>query len=107
MTEFVGHHLIRDNHVGDWGTPFGMLIEHLVDVGEDSPRGGPASDRPERFYQAARGKFDSDPVFAERARERVVKLQSGADPATMELWGELVELSKAYLRDTYARLGSP
>ncbi len=104
VTEFVGHHLIRDNHVGDWGTPFGMLIEHLVDVGEDSPEAALLRTDPNAFYQAARVKFDSDPVFADRARERVVKLQSGADPATMELWGELVELSKAYLRDTYARL---
>src|SRR5271170_3390186 len=85
VTEFVGHHLIRDNHVGDWGTPFGMLIEHLVDVGEDSPEAGLLRTDPNAFYQAARVKFDSDPVFAERARERVVKLQSGTDPATMEL----------------------
>ena len=104
VTEFVGHHLIRDNHVGDWGTPFGMLIEHLVDVGEDSPQAGLLRTDPNAFYQAARVKFDSDPVFADRARERVVKLQSGTDQPTMELWAELVELSKAYLRDTYARL---
>ena len=104
VTEFAGHHLIRDNHVGDWGTPFGMLIEHLVDVGEDSPEAGLLRTDPNTFYQAARVKFDSDPVFADRARERVVKLQSGTDPATMELWAELVELSKAYLRDIYARL---
>ncbi len=104
VTDFVGDHLIRDNHVGDWGTPFGMLIEHLVDVGDDSPEAGLLRTDPNAFYQAARVKFDSDPVFADRARERVVKLQSGNDPATMELWDELVELSKAYLRDTYARL---
>jgi arginyl-tRNA synthetase len=104
VTEFVGHHLIRDNHVGDWGTPFGMLIEHLVDVGEDSPQAGLLRTDPNAFYQAARVKFDSDQAFADRARERVVKLQSGTDQPTMELWAELVELSKAYLRDTYARL---
>jgi arginyl-tRNA synthetase len=104
VTEFTGDHLIRDNHVGDWGTPFGMLIEHLVDVGEDSPEAGLLRTDPNAFYQAARGKFDADPVFADRARERLVKLQSGTDPATMELWTELVDLSKAYLRDTYARL---
>jgi arginyl-tRNA synthetase len=104
VTEFAGHHLIRDNHVGDWGTPFGMLIEHLLDVGDDSPEAGLLRTDPNAFYQAARVKFDSDPAFADRARERVVKLQSGTDPATMELWQELVDLSKAYLRDTYARL---
>jgi arginyl-tRNA synthetase len=104
VTEFVGDHLIRDNHVGDWGTPFGMLIEHLVDVGEDSPEAGLLRTDPNAFYQAARVKFDSDPVFADRSRDRVVKLQSGTDPATMELWADLVEMSKAYLRDIYARL---
>ncbi|MGH3248819.1 MAG: arginine--tRNA ligase, partial [Trebonia sp.] len=104
VTEFVGDRLIRDNHVGDWGTPFGMLIEHLVDVGEDSPEAGLLRTDPNAFYQSARVKFDSDPVFAGRARERVVKLQSGHDPATMQLWQDLVDMSKAYLRDTYARL---
>src|ERR1700760_4880535 len=104
VTEFAGHRLIRDNHVGDWGTPFGMLIEHLVDVGEDSPEAGLVRTDPNAFYQAARVKFDSDPVFADRARERVVKLQSGNDPATIQLWEDYVDMSKAYLRDTYARL---
>jgi arginyl-tRNA synthetase len=104
VTEFVGDHVIRDNHVGDWGTPFGMLIEHMIDVGEDSPEAGLLRTDPNAFYQAARVKFDSDPVFADRARERVVKLQSGNDPATMQLWEDLVDMSKAYLRDTYAML---
>jgi arginyl-tRNA synthetase len=104
VSEFVGDHVIRDNHVGDWGTPFGMLIEHLVDVGEDSPQAGLLRTDPNAFYQGARVKFDSDPVFADRARERVVKLQSGNDPATMQLWEDLVDMSKAYLRDMYARL---
>ena len=67
VTEFVGDHLIRDNHVGDWGTPFGMLIEHLVDVGEDSAEAGLLRTDPNTFYQHARVKFDSDPVFADRA----------------------------------------
>jgi arginyl-tRNA synthetase len=103
VTEFVGHRLVRDNHVGDWGTPFGMLIEQLIDVGEDSPEAGLLRTDPNAFYQSARIKFDSDPVFADRSRARVVKLQSG-DSATMELWDELMELSRTYLRDTYARL---
>ena len=54
VTDFVGHNLIRDNHVGDWGTPFGMLIEHLIDVGEDSPEAGLLRTDPNAFYQAAR-----------------------------------------------------
>ena len=104
VTEFVGDHLIRDNHVGDWGTPFGMLIEHLVDAGEESAEADLLRTDPNAFYQHARVKFDSDPVFADRARERVVRLQSGNDPATMELWQDLVDMSKAYLRGVYARL---
>ena len=105
ICEFVGHQVIRDNHLGDWGTPFGMLIEHLIDVGEDSPEAGLLRTDPNSFYQAARVKFDGDPGFARRARDRVVKLQGGSDPGTQRLWNELVELSKQYLRDMYARLG--
>jgi arginyl-tRNA synthetase len=103
VLEFAGHHVIRDNHVGDWGTPFGMLLEQLVDVGDESAEAGLLRTDPNAFYQSARVKFDSDPVFADRSRARVVKLQSG-DSATMELWDELMELSRIYLRDTYARL---
>ncbi|MGH3166518.1 MAG: arginine--tRNA ligase, partial [Trebonia sp.] len=104
VTEFVGDHVIRDNHVGDWGTPFGMLIEHLIDVGEDSPDARLLRTDPNTFYAAARRKFDSDPVFADRARRRVVKLQAGADPETHRLWEELVALSRQYLRDMYSLL---
>jgi arginyl-tRNA synthetase len=104
VTEFVGHHLIRDNHVGDWGTPFGMLIEHLIDVGDDSAEADLLRTDPNAFYQHARVKFDSDPSFAGRARERVVKLQSGNDPATLALWADVVDMSKAYLHRIYGRL---
>jgi arginyl-tRNA synthetase len=104
VLELVGHHVIRDNHVGDWGTPFGMLLEHLVDVGDDSAEAGLLRTDPNAFYQAARVQFDTDPEFAARARDRVVKLQSGDDPATQRLWDELMELSKDYLRNTYAVL---
>jgi len=104
VLEFAGHRVIRDNHVGDWGTPFGMLLEHLVDVGDDSTEAALLRTDPNAFYQAARVEFDADPAFAARARERVVKLQSGDDPATQRLWDELMELSKDYLRDTYAVL---
>src|SRR3984893_7636112 len=75
VLEFAGHRVIRDNHVGDWGTPFGMLIEHLLDVGENSPEAALLRTDPNAFYQAARRKFDSDQGFADRARKRVVDLQ--------------------------------
>jgi arginyl-tRNA synthetase len=104
ILEFAGHQVIRDNHLGDWGTPFGMLIEHLIDVGEDSPDAQLLRTDPNTFYQAARVKFDTDKDFAERARRRVVLLQSGTDPGTQRLWNELLELSRQYLRDMYARL---
>ncbi|HEY7260966.1 MAG TPA: arginine--tRNA ligase [Trebonia sp.] len=103
-TEFAGHHVIRDNHVGDWGTQFGMLIEYLFDIGEDAPEAQLLRTDPNSFYQAARVKFDTDPDFAGRARERVVKLQSGDDPATQRLWDELMELSRLYLADVYRLL---
>ena len=60
--------VIRQNHIGDWGTPFGMLIEHLLDVGEGADRPRLVETDPNAFYQEARAKFDSDPAFAERAR---------------------------------------
>jgi arginyl-tRNA synthetase len=104
VLEFAGHRVIRDNHVGDWGTQFGMLIEYLRDVGEESPEAGLLRTDPNRFYQAARRIFDTDPGFAERARKRVVDLQGG-DPVTLQLWQELVDLSKDYLHRTYSRLG--
>jgi arginyl-tRNA synthetase len=103
VLEFAGHRVIRDNHVGDWGTPFGMLIEHLLDVGEDSPEAGLLRTDPNAFYQAARRKFATDLAFAERARKRVVDLQGG-DPGTLRLWQELVELSKDYLNRMYRRM---
>jgi arginyl-tRNA synthetase len=101
---FAGHRVIRDNHVGDWGTQFGMLIEYLLDVGEESAAAGSLRTDPNAFYQAARRRFDSDPGFADRARKRVVDLQGG-DPSTLQLWQELVDLSKDYLHRIYGRLG--
>ena len=101
---FTGQQVFRDNHLGDWGTPFGMLIEHLLDVGEESAEAELLATAPNAFYQAARREFDTDPAFAERARQRVVRLQGG-DPETLRLWHHVVELSLDYLHQVYARLG--
>jgi arginyl-tRNA synthetase len=101
--EHLGHTVVRQNHVGDWGTPFGMLIEHLLDVGEDSPEAHALESDPNAFYQAARAKFDGDEEFATRSRRRVVTLQAG-DPDTLRLWTELVDLSKAYFNRIYRAL---
>jgi arginyl-tRNA synthetase len=101
---FLGHRVLRQNHLGDWGTPFGMLIEHLLDVGEAAAAAQLSSGDVNAFYQAARRKFDRDPVFAERCRKRVVALQGG-DPETLRLWRELVDDSVRYLNKVYRRLG--
>jgi arginyl-tRNA synthetase len=92
LLELAGHEVIRQNHIGDWGTPFGMLIERMLDVGEAGAQAsmGELGD----FYRAARAKFDGDPKFADRARERVVLLQAG-DVRTLALWRQLVELSRS------------
>ena len=104
--EHLGHHVIRQNHVGDWGTPFGMLIEHLLDVGEGSAEAELLVTDPNAFYQGARAKFDaaekaepSDSAadFNGRARSRVVSLQAG-DADTMRLWHELVDLVEGLLQ---------
>src|SRR6266567_3598990 len=104
VLEFAGHRVIRDNHVGDWGTPFGMLIEHLLDVGADSAEAALLTTDPNAFYQAARRKFETEPEFSERARSRLVRLQAG-DPGTLAIWQRLVDISREYLHQIYARLG--
>jgi arginyl-tRNA synthetase len=104
VLEHLGHQVIRAAHLGDWGTQFGMLIEHALDVGEQATYDELAAGEFTAFYQAARAKFDSDPGFADRSRQRVVQLQAG-DPQAMRLWQLLVDDSMAYLRRLYARLG--
>ncbi|WP_152346168.1 arginine--tRNA ligase [Brevibacterium sp. CFH 10365] len=101
--EFLGNTVIRQNHIGDWGTPFGMLIEHLLDVGVDSDEASEVSENPNAFYQAARAKFDSDEAFATRSRARVVKLQGG-DEETLGLWTRLVGYSREYFNRIYSLL---
>ncbi len=100
----LGHRVVRENHIGDWGTPFGMLIEHLLDVGEQEAANELSVGDLNRFYQAARASFDRDQEFAERSRRRVVLLQSG-DPDTVRLWRVLVSESVRYFDRVYAELG--
>ena len=99
--EHLGHHVVRQNHIGDWGTPFGMLIEQLLEVGEHSAEARLLVEDPNEFYRSARAKFDADEAgFADRARRRVVALQAG-DPETLRLWHQLIELSTAYFNSIY------
>ncbi|HLK44431.1 MAG TPA: arginine--tRNA ligase, partial [Acidimicrobiales bacterium] len=103
LLRFDGHTVIARNHVGDWGTPFGMLIEHLHDVGESAAAEELSVGDLDVFYRAARAKFDADPTFAERSRARVVALQGG-DDETRRLWGVLVNESIGYFERVYALL---
>jgi arginyl-tRNA synthetase len=103
MYRFSGHHVIARNHVGDWGTPFAMLIEHLLDRDESSGATLSIEDL-DGFYKEARTKFDADDSFKERSRARVVALQSG-DPETLRLWRVIVDQSIAYLDLVYQDLG--
>ncbi|MCB0966012.1 MAG: arginine--tRNA ligase [Ilumatobacter sp.] len=104
MLEFGGHTVIRENHIGDWGRPFGMLIEHLLDIGEDVAAEGMQQGDLDGFYKAANAKFTDDEEFQARARDRVVKLQS-YDPETIALWERLVEMSTDYFNQVYDKLG--
>ncbi len=101
---WLGHDVRRANHVGDWGTPFGMLIEHLLDLGETEAAHELSVGDLNGFYQGARAKFDADPGFAERSRQRVVALQSG-DATTLRLWRLLVDESEKYFLAVYDKLG--
>ncbi len=104
VLERLGHTVIRAAHLGDWGTQFGMLIEHLLDIGEPAAHELLAAGEFTAFYQAARAKFETDPAFTERSRSRVVALQCG-DDKTLRLWQILVGDSMQYLNMIYARLG--
>ena len=104
VLEYLGHEVIRANHIGDWGTNFGMLLEHLLEVGEVAAQQQLAAGEINAFYQAAKVKFDGSQDFAERSRRRVVALQAG-DPETLRLWRLLVDDSKQYYNAVYVRLG--
>ena len=104
MLMHKGHTVHRENHVGDWGTPFGMLIEHLLDLGEDNAADELGMGDLDGFYKQARGKFNLDEKFIERSRNRVVMLQSG-DEETLRLWQVLVDESMRYFNEVYGMLG--
>ncbi len=104
MLTYVGNEVARENHVGDWGTPFGMLIEHLVDLGETHAAEELSVGDLDSFYRSARKKFDESETFQTRARTRVVALQSG-DAETLRLWKLLVAESNRYFQKIYRTLG--
>lgn len=100
--EFLGHHVIRANHVGDWGTQFGMLIAWLEKQQQENADDMALADL-EGFYRDAKKHYDEDEAFAERARNYVVKLQSG-DTYFREMWRKLVDITMTQNQITYDRL---
>ncbi|HLS74652.1 MAG TPA: arginine--tRNA ligase [Actinomycetaceae bacterium] len=113
VLSFLGSEVIKQNHLGDWGTQFGMLIQYIVEH-PDSPwrheeiAGGGAQPSTvsalDGLYRAARATFDADAAFADRARDRVVALQAG-DAETLATWREIVAESQHYFDQVYTRLG--
>ena len=107
---FLGAEVIRQNHLGDWGTQFGMLIQYLDEHPEVTwhhdqlTEGISAVSALDSLYRAARAAFDADPAFAARARARVVALQAG-DEATVARWRDIVAESEFAFREIYDRLG--
>ena len=100
--EFLGHHVIRANHVGDWGTQFGMLIAWLEKQQQENAGEMALADL-EGFYRDAKKHYDEDEAFAERARNYVVKLQGG-DEYFREMWRKLVDITMTQNQITYDRL---
>jgi arginyl-tRNA synthetase len=108
MIDFTGEKTIGRHHIGDWGTQFGMLIQYLIEnPGELAPAsevdGEQAMSNLNRVYKASRAVFDADEDFKERARKRVVALQSG-DKETLELWQQFVDESKVYFYSVFEKL---
>ncbi|MEV2216955.1 arginine--tRNA ligase [Streptomyces sp. NPDC050997] len=108
MLDFTGERTIGRHHIGDWGTQFGMLIQYLIEnPGELAPAadvdGNQAMSNLNRVYKASRAVFDSDEEFKERARKRVVALQSG-DKETLDLWQRFVDESKVYFYSVFEKL---
>ncbi|AZP19542.1 arginine--tRNA ligase [Streptomyces aquilus] len=108
MLDFTGERTIGRHHIGDWGTQFGMLIQYLIEnpdelSAETDTDGEQAMSNLNRVYKASRAVFDADEAFKERARKRVVALQSG-DKETLDLWQRFVDESKVYFYSVFEKL---
>ena len=103
LLEFQGHHVIRQNHVGDWGTQFGMLIAELEEHLASNQSANIALKDLEKFYQQSKKHFDEDENFAQKARDYVVKLQGG-DSRILELWQEFKPIPLAHGEENYRKL---
>lgn len=103
VLEFIGHKVVRQNHVGDWGTQFGMLIAHMNSLKTSGDELSMKLSDLEAFYREAKLRFDDEPEFAEQARDYVVKLQSG-DADCVALWQQFIDISLQHCEDIYRRL---
>merc|ERR1739838_1163379 len=103
LLEFLGHKVTRLNHLGDWGTQFGMLIAHLKDRFPDFANKPPPIGDLQSFYKESKKRFDEDEAFKKRAYEAVVKLQSG-EPEHIKGWNEICDISKREFEKVYAAL---
>lgn len=102
VQRFIGNTVIAQNHVGDWGTQFGMLLAHMEELEGDAM--AMELSNLETFYKAAKKRFDESESFAARARELVVALQSG-DPKCRALWQQFIDVSLSHCQEVYDRLG--
>lgn len=102
VLEFHGDRVIRQNHLGDWGTQFGMLIEYLIDTDWNEANSSIADLN--ELYQQAKHRFDQDPAFANRSRARVVDLQGGGE-RSRDLWQRLIHESVRHMNTLYRRMG--
>lgn len=103
VLERQGHRVIRQNHVGDWGTQFGMLLTHMLDAEDGAGGAARRLTDLEEFYKAAKERFDSDAAFADAARRNVVRLQGG-DPEFKRAWELFIEESLRHCDALYRRL---
>lgn len=103
LLEFLGHKVIRQNHMGDWGTQFGMLLAHLSDKLSHNEVAETALSDLEDFYREAKVRFDEEDGFADRAREYVVKLQGG-DAQCLALWKQFIDVSISHSEEVYDKL---
>lgn len=103
LLEFIGHNVIRVDHLGDWGTQFGMLIAHLQDIFPDYQTKSPPISDLQKFYKESKKRFDEDPEFKKRAYECVVKLQS-FDPVYTKAWQLICDVSRKEFQKIYTRL---
>jgi arginyl-tRNA synthetase len=116
LLEFLSHKVIRQNHIGDWGTQFGMLVQHLHEQAFSAKEDQDLTDTAEAvktyhvadlesFYKEAKEQFDSDETFKRQARRRVVELHNHSDPYTFLVWQHIVDESRAHYQPIYHTLG--